>query len=80
MNNFITNSSIKARILLTNFLSKGSKVLKNKGGISSSVEHMLWVIAGAVIVVIILTVMIAFINDDFMPSIKEKLTEILNLV
>ncbi len=54
-------------------------VAKDERGISETVEKLLWTLAGAVVVGIVVVLAIALINDDIFPGLSSKVKELLNL-
>lgn len=64
---------------ITKVKEKSVAIATNNGGFSETTEKLLWALGGAVIVITVVTLVIAFINSEAFPAFKDKLSELLNL-
>lgn len=86
MKKFMQKKSVEMGVALVNVKEalKGKfeelrNVAKDQRGISETVEKLLWTLAGAVVVGIVVVLAIALINDDIFPGLSSKVKELLNL-
>ena len=77
--NYLQRKILTAQIGTKNTITKVQTLLKNKDGLSTSTEILLWVLLGAVIVGIIGGLAIALIKSDIFPALSTKVKDILNL-
>lgn len=83
MRKFFIKKQLRAMELKNKALTKtkeAKELLKNKdGGGVITTETLIWIAVGAVIVLIVAGLLIAFIKSDFFPAFKAKMQEIFNL-
>lgn len=79
VNQWMLKQQIHAKNAADTFLAKGKAVMKNKDGLSHTTEILLWTLAAATVVVTVVGLIILLINDEVLPGLKTKISDILNI-
>lgn len=73
------NTFIKTQEKASSIVQKGEAVIKNKDGLSHTMEVLLWSLGAAAIVALIVGLAFLLIKSEIFPDFSAKMKEILNM-